>query len=212
MRELVSAIYRMGVAVAFGSMMAACEGGAENSGASGPEQCASDNDCKGDRVCDDGQCVAPSPPSGGSGPGCSDVDESCSDTGCCNDSDATCVAYGGAVGTMCGSVCEYGSQCKSGCCAGLQEGGGVCAPMEYCDWKVPCDAANYCASDICIGWCSDTCSNSNDCASDGWCYATSGGGQYCYPECSTDADCSMYPGAVCELYETVDGYDVWTCG
>lgn len=49
-------------------------------------------------------------------------------------------------------------------------------------------------------------------AKHGWCYSTNGGSQYCFPECSTDADCSLYPGAVCELYETVDGYNVWTCG
>lgn len=201
----------------FGLVVAACAGGgSEDSEDGSSDECSSDSDCKGERICSDGACVdQPSPNGGSTGsappPSCSDVGESCASTGCCNDSNALCVDYGGSLGTVCADRCDQGSDCQTGCCGGLQDGGGTCAPVEYCDWGVPCSGNEYCNSNVCIGWCSEYCSDSNDCASNGWCYSTNGGSQYCFPECSTNADCSMYPGSVCELYETVDGYDIWTC-
>ncbi len=208
-----------GALCAFGIVVVACAGGGgEDTEDGNSEECSSDSDCKGDRVCSDGSCVDQPSPNGGSTSSspppaeCSEVGESCASTGCCTDGNALCVDYGASVGTLCGAKCEYGNECESGCCGGLKDGGGVCSPYDYCEWGVPCTDDDHCNSNVCLGWCSESCSDSNDCASNGWCYELNGGGQYCFPQCETNSDCSIYPGTVCELFETVDGYDIWTCG
>jgi hypothetical protein len=50
------------------------------------EECSSDSDCKGDRVCDDGECVDPSGPTGtssGTSGGCATLGDDCSTSSCC---------------------------------------------------------------------------------------------------------------------------------
>jgi len=99
-----------GALVAFGVMVAACAGGGSEDSADGNTgECSSDSDCKGDRVCSDGECVEAPSPNGGSSssgpppPSCADIGESCASEECCNDG-GICVNYGGSLGTLCGPV------------------------------------------------------------------------------------------------------------
>jgi hypothetical protein len=106
-------------------------------------QCDKDADCKGDRICSDGECVDPEPDSkpgasssGGSGGSgmCLDAGEVCSVNGdCCSflEGDGFCVDDGSAA--RCADACFTNSDCVSGCCAPLEGDGYVCSPVEFCN-------------------------------------------------------------------------------
>ncbi len=91
--------------------------------------CSDDNDCKGDRVCDDGECVDPDEASSSR---CDAVGDACGPDSCCGD--AVCVQYSGDQSfTVCEAPCVDGSQCPSGCCLPVGDGSvSTCSPAEYC--------------------------------------------------------------------------------
>jgi hypothetical protein len=111
------------------------------------DDCSSDTDCKGDRICEGGECINPAGEGGGTageggGPGeCIPGGGECSAAPCCAGS--TCVDAGDA-GMRCGADCTSNDQCQSGCC-GTVGGPTVCAPAAYCAGSDP----------ICAGECID---------------------------------------------------------
>ncbi|MFO0547336.1 MAG: hypothetical protein U0271_03050 [Polyangiaceae bacterium] len=172
-------------------------GGGSNSG------CASDSDCKGDRICVEGACVEETTEQ------CADAGESCDAEACC--SGETCVAFGGDSGNLCSANCSTGTDCVSGCCAMTQAGQGVCAPQDYCGVGSLCETPENCLTDTCIGWCTDYCSNSNQCPGNSWCMLNNAGDQLCFIGCDSSADCAAYPGTSCQSYTTVDNFTVNVC-
>jgi hypothetical protein len=228
-----------GALCAFGLAVVACGGGSsedsEDDGNS--DECSSDSDCKGDRVCSDGDCVDPPSPNGGNGAGgsgagtpnggnggngaggngggggsppvCADAGDSCVNVECCDD--AICVDYGGTLGTACGDPCTTGTDCNSGCCASLPNGQGVCAPDEYCGIPAYCEGPGNCLSDTCVGWCTDYCSSDSQCPGDTWCVLNGADYQICFPGCDTNSDCTYLPGTSCQYVTTVNGYGQYVC-
>ncbi len=109
-----------------GGLISAVACGDSSSG----DGCEKDTDCKGDRVCDDGECVDADASGTGSGT-CTDVGKVCSagDT-CCND--ALCVGAEGED-SRCADQCTLDSQCQSGCCAPLSNSSArVCSDPSFC--------------------------------------------------------------------------------
>ena len=110
----------------------------------------------------------------------------------------------------CAAECNAGSECQSGCCIALDNGGAVCGPPEFCDplpTGSPCSDNYQCASDMCIGWCTEYCSYDYQCPGDTWCVENSSGSQLCFPGCANGWDCSDYSGTSCyDVYTTSDYY------
>lgn len=149
---------------------------------------------------------------------------------CCGNAagTATCVNYGGALGTRCGATCTSGATCSSGCCTPLTTGGGACAPATYCvggtgdacTSTTQCPAADYCATTL--GYCSRTCSSSGDCNGIGsggvnttngeynFCIRTTGASD-CRAGCATNADCTAYPGTYCRTVTGASGASLTVC-
>ena len=108
--------------------------------------CAADVDCKGNRICQDGECVDAGNGGSSAGPGAANgsqgngpstgsscttpvAGEVCSPAdGCCDG--AACIDAGDA-GSRCADRCTESSDCKSGCCAAFGADN-VCAPVAYC--------------------------------------------------------------------------------
>jgi hypothetical protein len=121
--------------------------------------CAKDTDCKGDRICERGQCVAPAPSKASAGPVVQappltaptetmavphpdapkcQSDSACADGHRCN------TRYG-----RCAWPCESDADCVAGmqCIVGSSGGGGTCArkiPSFRCTDKVRCFAGERC--------------------------------------------------------------------
>lgn len=193
----------------------------------GGSECDSDADCKGDRICEEGACVNPEPSSsegsGASGPGgngsgaapdsCSDAGESCASESCCEDN--SCVDFD--EGDYCAAHCGQGSDCVSGCCAPLEGGGSVCAPANYCGsgpggkpLGMACGSDSECASNDCIGWCTQPCSASSDCGG-GYCVTNEADQNVCFPSCGSTEHCSTFPGTTCQSGSSVEGTDISVC-
>lgn len=206
------------------SMVAGCSGNAGDE-EDGGSQCESDADCKGDRICEDGTCVEmePSSTSGGasgsqgsgnggsSGPGgCVDAGSSCSAASCCVGS--RCVDIDD--GLYCAANCVEGSDCVSGCCAQVDGGNPVCAPTSYCVPLKPvgmaCSSDSECASNDCIGWCTQGCSSSSDCDG-GYCVENTSNENLCFPSCGDTDHCSTFPGTTCQPSTSVDGIEMMVC-
>lgn len=96
----------------------------------------------------------------------------------CMDGKCTAQCGGGSSGLGIGEKCTSSSQCESGSCTGTS------------------------SSDP--GWCNDTCYSNADCGINAYghlnyCLETEGGGDYCFPGCSSNADCTKYgPGITCQ--------------
>lgn len=89
--------------------------------------CQADVDCKGDRVCSDGECVDAGEAS------CDAVDEACEADSCCGAS--LCAQYSGEANsfTVCEALCAFDAECPTGCCLPLGDSGSsTCAPSELC--------------------------------------------------------------------------------
>jgi hypothetical protein len=191
--------------------------------------CGGDGDCKGDRICEDGECVSPGGSStnqGGNGTGaaggsavvqpygkcvasCTSSAECCSKVGCDFDTDYECVSG------------QCLSRCKASC-------GGITGGFELtCISGHP---VSHVGDSFCGLFCgpqsqsTDTCSTSfgeefscqatgnadtcvYDCfGSDANCPGGSSGNTKCRPDsrcgCFGDGDCS--PGYVCDLSWTVE--------
>jgi len=196
------------------------------------DECESDKDCRGDRVCEEGECVTPeenepgattsapstttTPPPGDS---CAQETEPCSaPSDCCGDSTgtATCVLFDGQG--YCAHICAGGADCGSGCCAPLeQDSRSVCAPNEYCAGSgigAPCDSDGECTSNMCAGgsgWCTAYCANSFECPGNNWCIQNAGGTNTCFPGCDTNADCAAFPGTSCQGVSTIDNMSHGVC-
>lgn len=212
-------------------------GGDAGSGAG----CTSDSDCKGSRVCKSGECVEgvtdsgtppPPPPPADAGPVCSTPGKSCATSlDCCPPGAG---ASKGAVcltdDYVCHAKCTTDGECNSGCCAPLKGlSYGACAAKSYCETAGvgdSCASGSSCQSGLLCaggtnGWCTHGCSDSSDCNGSyggknkyghyNWCMKTSGGANDCFPGCSTDADCSWYPGTTCKTGSTTVGVSVGVC-
>ena len=116
--------------------------------------CETDRECKGDRICEEGRCISPSPSNSNCVPSCNGKE--CGDDGCqgscgtclsdyvCNSGGCvpiqscidTCASKGCDCGTVCGDscgTCISGSECTDGChctcqpdCFGKDCGGDNC--------------------------------------------------------------------------------------
>ena len=89
--------------------------------------CQADVDCKGERVCSDGECIDPG------GASCDAVGEACDASSCCGA--ALCAQYSGEASsfTVCEAICVLDGECPSGCCLPLGDSGSsTCAPAELC--------------------------------------------------------------------------------
>lgn len=203
----------------------------------GTTGCSSDSDCKGSRVCKSGTCVDPTaPPDSGTssdtGGGCGILPGGpCTATSQCCQSPSvaplgqTCVSDDNA----CHANCTSDNECESGCCAPLKgQTYGVCASKSYCPSggigdacasNASCESGN-CAGGT-TGWCTRYCSYSSDCdgdygtqnkyGQDNWCVKNSGGSNVCFPGCSTNADCSWFPGTTCKPASTTTGVSINVC-
>jgi len=93
----------------------------------------------------------------------------------------------------------------------------------------PCASNDNCLSGKCSGtpgWCTQTCSATNagckGSGSDGfsnslghvnWCVETISVGNFCFPACSTNADCTPYgvSALTCQSGTSVTGFDIDVC-
>jgi hypothetical protein len=236
MRELM-----MGVGLAFAVGCIGCSSASspgsfgEDAGASG--ECSKDSDCKGSRICKSGACVdipvdsgAPAKDTGTPPPDCAEPGETCTGTTCCQ---ASTKAPKGAIcasnDNVCHAKCASNSECVSGCCATVTgETYGACADKSFCPAGGigdGCADASSCKSGLCAGgtdgWCTRTCTYSTDCYGDyatknkyghyNYCVKTTSGSNGCFPSCTTDADCSWYPGMHCASVTTTAGTSVRVC-
>jgi hypothetical protein len=197
-------------------------GGCSSNGSDdGGTECNSDADCKGSRICEEGACVDPSVsssgtpgPSGsgnGPGPGCGAAGDGCATQACCAGN--SCVDFD--EGAYCSADCGQGSDCVSGCCAPLEGGGSVCAPVEYClplkPLGVACASNAECASNDCIGWCTQTCGASSDCGDSAYCVTNEADQNVCFPSCGSTEHCSTFAGTTCQSGTSVEGFDISVC-
>jgi hypothetical protein len=133
-------------------------GCAEDAGSDGGASCGSDDDCKGDRICEDGTCVDPTGsssgeggsgagPAGGAG-GATAPSECLTEVKCANQLDCPsghhCNSalevphcqelYCGAVGTACSSteLCLTGLLCVGGACTTAPECDDCCDGGQSC--------------------------------------------------------------------------------
>ncbi len=110
-------------------------------------------------------------------------------------------------------------------------GDDVCSADETCDSchddcgycpgtapaMAPCSADGDCQSGVCAGWCVQGCSSGWDCVGDGTgtlygsCVVASDDNAYCFPSCSVDGDCAVYPGTSCMAGVNNEGFDTTVC-
>lgn len=161
MNKLVSRTITLATLGLFGlTASAACTSAVPDGDEDVPSACASDSDCKGDRVCDDGACVSPSgePVNGGTGTGsdtgtdtgtppadqCIATGDSCAVNGdCCNFN----AGNGYCVSNTCSDSCDISDGCVSGCCLPLTNGAASCFAASECSSCGSIDYTGYCDGD-----------------------------------------------------------------
>lgn len=232
MKAMLFRVGMVGVMAAGGVLACSSAGDGREPG----DECSSDSDCGADEVCEDGACKdAPAAGSGGAGAGPASASASASSTGsgaptcgpveagdACDSVDdcdctSTCVNFDDSF-VACAYKCTAHSECASGCCDLLDDGvGSVCSPAEYCapaapgEIGDPCAEDSQCASNLCVGWCTDYCSYDYQCPGDNWCVQNSNGNQICFPGCDTSSDCVGFPGTSCQSITTTSGYATDVC-
>jgi hypothetical protein len=97
--------------------------------------------------------------------------------------------------TSCGPLCDTGRDLASACKHDYQCTSGACTGA---------DGSN--------GWCTTSCSNSNQCGSYAYCSKSSAGQYSCFPACTVSSDCSYIgPGVTCNTGTTAEGYNHTMC-
>lgn len=97
--------------------------------------------------------------------------------------------------TSCGPLCDTGRDLATSCSHDYQCSSGSCAGT---------DGSN--------GWCTESCSNSDQCGAYAYCSKNSAGSYSCFPACTTNAGCSYIgPGATCGTGVTAEGYNHTMC-
>lgn len=133
-------------------------GGDDDDGGKG--DCTSNDDCAGDKVCDNGECVlveggggtgaGGSSGSGGSPAGeCAATNAPCSVNGdCCSFQQGT----GYCLEGTCSDACSASDDCVSGCCVPLEGGGASCAGQSACSDCMGLDFTGTCLDNVAV-WC-----------------------------------------------------------
>jgi hypothetical protein len=140
---------------------------------------------------------------------------------------ADCGVGRACIDGECFVACTTASNCVAGMtCANLDANGTVCVPSQ---WQLTatgdaCSSSASCRSDDCAGspaWCTVTCQADSDCVGGNngangrglanSCVGASSGGNYCFPDCRSNADCSQFGAATCKSVVNVAGASVNVC-
>jgi hypothetical protein len=80
----------------------------------------------------------------------------------------------------------------------------------------PCSSSqeSQCASDDCNGvWCTQLCASDSNCSSRTTCAELPDGFHYCFPNCTSNSDCSVYgSNFTCQQGFDASGFVVTICG
>lgn len=107
----------------------------------------------------------------------------CPLNGSCTTSSAACVN------------CRW-RHCEStaGCCEGFvcERATSTCQIAVKLPLGETCTAPQQCASKICVGFCTETCTAATDCGAENYCLETDLFGFLCAPACSGNGDCAVF--------------------
>ena len=184
MKKLMAGLM-LSMAVGGLSLAAGCGGAVDKEGG---DACSSDSDCKGDRICEDGECVDPAgsnngtsanngttpsnngttPSNNGTTPSNNGTTPSNNGTTPSNNGTTPSNNGGPAAGEI-GAECFDSSECNSAYCRAEAGGiGGTCAENDFGD---TCQGPEDCLYGACLvrndgdiaGYCSATCESFTDC-------------------------------------------------
>ena len=109
----------------------------------------------------------------------------CPANGSCTTSAAACV------------TCRW-RHCTNtaGCCEGFvcERATSTCQIATKLPLGETCTAPQQCASKICVGFCTETCTAATNCGAENYCLGTDLFGFLCAPACSGNGDCAVFGG------------------
>ena len=197
-------------------------------------ECSRDSDCKGERICDNGSCVADdnggntTTTSSTTSPACpcSAGQFDCNGTTSLNSCDDGCHwTFNGCTTACTGagydktSGCEYSSNLGHDACMCFDLGGigDACATSDQCA-SGSCNGAGWCSSNSgntcttdsgCNGTAGNGSNNTNGYANH--CVNTTSGGHQCFPGCTINSDCAQYAFGICKSAPSNRGAFVQCC-